>query len=101
MQHLSSIASNLRKFRNTSRSNPEHKPSINLLKRNFRAIAPNKVWVGDVAYFRTWSGWGYLALLMNVYCRTIVGWAVSPKCDKNLSRRALDMAAPRRRPPPG
>jgi hypothetical protein len=73
MQHLSSIARNLRRFRNTSCSNPEHKPSTNLLKRNFRAIAPNKVWVGDVTYFSTWSGWGYLALLMNMYRRTIVG----------------------------
>jgi transposase InsO family protein len=101
MRELGLIARNPKKFRNTSRSNQEHKPSNNLLKRKFRANAPNKVWVGDVTYVRTRSGWGYLALLMDMYCRTIVGWAVSTKCDENLTRRALEMAVRRRRPAPG
>ena len=56
MQELGLCARNPKKFRNTSRSNPEHQPSKNLLERDFHADAPNKVWVGDITYIHTKSG---------------------------------------------
>lgn len=48
-----------------------------LVKRNFDVIRPNKVWVTDITYIRTWEGWLYLAVVMDLFSRKIIGWAVA------------------------
>jgi transposase InsO family protein len=76
----------------------EHKLEVapNLLKRDFKASAPNQRWVGDITYLRTPEGWLYLAVIIDLYSRYVVGWAVSPVIDRHLVVAALDMASKRR-----
>jgi len=73
----------------------------NLLARDFQASAPDCRWVGDVTYLRTPEGWLYLAAIVDLYSRFVVGWAVSAINDRRLAMRALQMAIQRRCPEVG
>lgn len=73
----------------------------NLLARNFEASAPNQRWVGDITYLRTPEGWLYLAAILDLHSRMIVGWAVSAVIDRHLVIKALDAALRRRAPGAG
>ncbi len=78
-----------------------HKPSViapDLVKRNFDVIRPNKVWVSDITYIRTWQGWLYLAVVMDLFSRLIIGWAAGPSLRRELILDATLMAIRRRRP---
>lgn len=79
---------------------PEHRVYPNLYRRQL-PVAPNRIWVADLTQF--WAGRqsAYLALVMDIYARRVVGWALSGSPDVPLSRAALDMALRRRRPPAG
>jgi transposase InsO family protein len=70
----------------------------NLLDRDFTADGPNEKWVGDVTYLRTPEGWLYLAVVLDLYSRFVVGWAMGAVNDRWLALKALDMAVQRRRP---
>ena len=70
----------------------------NVLQRQFAVNAPNKAWVTDITYIRTWEGWLYLAVVMDLFSRKVVGWAVAPHIRKELVLDALLMAVGRRRP---
>jgi putative transposase len=70
----------------------------NLLKRNFDVASPNKAWVTDIAYIRTWQGWLYLAVVMDLFSRKIVGWSMRPTIARKLVLDAVLMAVRRRRP---
>lgn len=77
------------------------KPSVfipNLVKRNFDVSLPNKVWVTDITYIRTWEGWLYLAVVMDLFSRKIVGWATRATIHRELVLDAVMMAVRRRRP---
>jgi putative transposase len=77
------------------------KPSVlapNLLKRQFMVTRRNKVWVTDITYIRTWQGWLYLAVVMDLFSRKIVGWAARPTLHLELALDAVLMAVRRRRP---
>lgn len=77
------------------------RPSIiapNKLQREFTVDQPNRVWVTDVTYIRTWQGWLYLAAVMDLYARNIVGWSMKPTLARELVLDALLMAVCRRRP---
>ena len=77
------------------------KPSVlipNLLQRQFTATKPNAAWVTDITYIRTWQGWLYLAVVMDLFSRLIVGWAAQPTIHRELVLNALLMAVRRRRP---
>ena len=77
------------------------RPSIiapNRLNRAFTVDAPNKVWVTDITYIRTWQGWLYLAVVLDLYARTVVGWSMKPTLAKELALDALLMAVWRRKP---
>ena len=93
----------LRKARFTRTTDSRHKLPIapNLLARNFTATAPNAVWVTDVTFIWTLQGWLYLAALLDLYSRRVVGWAMSAHNDQALVLKALNMALCRRRPPQG
>ena len=73
----------------------------NLLARDFRAPAPNRVWAADVTYLATREGWLYFAVLLDLYSRRVVGWAFSERNDEALTLAALNMALTLRCPPPG
>jgi putative transposase len=63
------------------------KPSVlipNLLQRQFSVSRPNKVWVTDITYIRTWHGWLYLAVVMDLFSRKIVGWSAGPSIQRDL-----------------
>lgn len=73
----------------------------NRLNRAFTTSAPNQVWCGDITYIWTGQRWSYLATVMDLYARRIVGWALSDKADAALAIRALDHACNVRGSPPG
>lgn len=83
---------------------PKHiigRPSIiapNHLQREFFVEQPNQVWVTDITYLRTWQGWLYLAVAMDLYARRIVGWSMKPSLSREIVLDALLMAVWRRRP---
>jgi transposase InsO family protein len=64
----------------------------NLLARNFNVIRPNAVWAGDMTYIPTAEGWLYLAVVLDLFSRRIVGWSMGPAITAELACRALDMA---------
>ena len=77
------------------------KPSVlipNLLQRRFTVTRPNTVWVTDITYIRTWQGWLYLAVVMDLFSRKIVGWAAGPTIHRDLVLDAVLTAIRRRRP---
>jgi transposase InsO family protein len=91
-----------RRFRvGTTDSNHALPIAPNLLARNFTVAAPNTVWVGDMTYIRTGEGWLYLAVVLDLFSRRIVGWAMGATIDSALAARALDMAWHSRLPAEG
>jgi len=70
----------------------------NILQRQFDVWRPSKAWVTDITYIRTWEGWLYLAVVMDLFPRRIVGWAVAPTIGRGLVLDAVLMAVRRRRP---
>jgi putative transposase len=77
------------------------KPSVlipNLLQRRFTGTRPNTAWVTDITYIRTWQGWLYLAVVLDLFSRKIVGWATGPTIHRELVLNAVLMAIRRRRP---
>lgn len=72
-----------------------------LIERNFTAEAPNEKWVGDITYIRTASGWVYLATVIDLHSRKIVGWSIADHMKTSLVTDALAMAITHRTPPPG
>ena len=79
----------------------EHRTHDNILNRNFSPSAPNQVWTGDVTYIRIKGGWCYLAVVLDLYARRIVGFAVSDSPDSMLTAKALQMAYETRLKPSG
>lgn len=75
-------------------------PSLipNLLQRQFTVSRPNEAWVTDITYVRTWQGWLYLAVVMDLFSRKVVGWAAKPTIHKELVLDALSMAVRLRKP---
>jgi transposase InsO family protein len=76
-------------------------PAPNLLGQNFSCQRPNEKWVGDVTYIRTSQGWLYLACVMDLFSRQIVGWAMSEYVDTKLVKAAWNMAVKQRKLPKG
>jgi putative transposase len=72
-----------------------------LVDRNFLADAPNRLWVADITYLRTWEGWLYLAAVQDLFSRRIVGWSMADHMHTELVTDALQMALDRRSPEPG
>jgi putative transposase len=101
MRALSLVGRRPRRYRRTTESDLTHAPAPNLLDRRFMWSSANRAWVGDITFVWTARGWAYLALLVDLCTRSIVGWAVGDRCDTELALRALDAAVARHRPPPG
>jgi len=90
-----------RRFRRTTDSRHGSRIAPNLLARNFTVDAPNRAWVGDITYVPTRDGWLYLAVLLDLFSRRVVGWSMSDTIDTELALQALHMALRTRRPVAG
>ncbi len=90
-----------RKFKATTNSNHKLPVAPNLLQQNFSAERPNEKWVSDITYVWTEEGWLYLAVVMDLYSRMIVGWAMSERMTSQLVIDALQTAIWRRKRPQG
>ena len=90
-----------RKFVHTTDSKHALAVSPNVLNRQFEQAMPNQVWVADITYIRTRSGWLYLAAVLDLHSRKIVGWAMANAMPAGLVCAALQMAIAQRNPPPG
>lgn len=90
-----------RKYKATTDSNHRFNIAPNLLDRSFMADAPNRKWAGGISYIWTREGWLYLAVMIDLHSRRVIGWAVSNRLKRDLAIRALDMAIALRRPSPG
>ncbi len=85
----------------TTVAEPAHTPAPNLVARDFRAAAPDRLWIGDITYVATHEGWLYLAVLLDVHSRRVVGWAMADHLRTELALDALRMALRARRPGAG
>ena len=90
-----------RKFVHTTDSRHALPISPNVLNRQFNPARPNQAWVADITYIRTRSGWLYLAVVLDLFARKVVGWAMAPDMQATLVCRALQLAIAQRRPEPG
>jgi transposase InsO family protein len=91
-----------RRFRgSTTRTDPAHPVAENLLQREFSTDAPNEAWVADITYLPTLTGWAYLAVLIDLFSRKVVGWAIDDVIDTRLCLRALERAVAARSPAAG
>ena len=90
-----------RKFVHTTDSGHALPVSANVLARRFNPSGPNQAWVSDITYIRTRSGWLYLAVVLDLYARKVVGWAMAPTMHAELVCAALQLAIAQRQPTPG
>lgn len=90
-----------RKFVHTTDSKHVLPVAPNVLARQFNPTAPNVAYASDITYIRTGAGWLYLAVVLDLFSRKVVGWAMAPSMPASLVCDALRMAVQQRRPPPG
>ena len=90
-----------RKFVHTTDSGHALPVWDNLLARRFNPSGPNQAWVSDITYIRTRSGWLYLAVVLDLYARKVVGWSMAPTMHAELVCAALQLAIAQRQPAPG
>jgi transposase InsO family protein len=101
MRGMGLSARRKRRFRRTTDSAHAFPVAPNLLGRDFTASAPGRVWLADLTYIRTAEGWLYLAVVLDLFSRRVVGWAMAAHLGHELALAALDMAIARERPAPG
>jgi transposase InsO family protein len=92
------VARTRRRFRTTTDSKHSFPIAPNLLERDFTATRPNASWVTDITFLWTLQGWLYLAVIIDLFSRRVVGWATSRNVDRHLALAALDMALRQRHP---
>lgn len=90
-----------RKFKLAYQARNSAPAAANLLSRPFQADNPNQIWVADVSFIPTRSGWLYLAVVIDLYSRLVVGWSMKDRPNQELANEALIMALEQRRPEPG
>jgi putative transposase len=101
MRHAGLRCKVRRKYRVTTDSKHHFPVSPNLLERNFTTQAPDKVWVSDITYLATRTGWLYLTVIIDLFSRIVVGWALSSSLSHEMVVVALKRAIRRRRPEKG
>jgi putative transposase len=90
-----------RKFVNTTDSNHKLPVADNILARQFNPVMPDLAWVSDITYIRTDAGWLYLATVLELFSRKVIGWAMAPTMPASLVCEALQMAVSQRQPKAG
>ena len=101
MRGMGLVARSRRRFRVTTQANAKHPAAPNVLNREFRAERPNQKWVTDITYAWTDEGWLYLAVVIDLFSRAVIGWSMDVTLSTTLPLAALEMAVRRRRPAPG
>jgi putative transposase len=101
MRSAGLVGCHRRRGRGLTRRDPQAAPAPDLVNRQFMADAPDRVWTADITYIPTWSGWLYLAVVLDVFSRRVVGWAMADHLRTELVIDALDMAVWNRRPAAG
>ena len=101
MRRQGLVAKAARKFKVTTNSNHKLPVAPNVLEQNFETTKPNEKWVGDITYLMTSEGWLYLAVIIDLYSRQVVGWSMSERMTADLVCDALSMALFRRGFPEG
>jgi putative transposase len=91
----------LKKYKRTTDSAHSLPVAKNLVKRHFEAERPNQLWVADISYVWTWDGFLYLAIIIDMFSRRVVGWAIADHMRTELALEALEMAVRDRQPPAG
>ena len=94
-------AKTVRKFKATTNSNHSLPVAANLLDRDFSPAEPNRAWAADITYIWTNEGWLYLAVIIDLFSRAVVGWSMSERMTRTLVMNAFTLAVNRRNPPPG
>jgi putative transposase len=87
-----------RRFRATTKRNKADRVAPNLLNRDFGAERPNQKWLADITYIPTLEGWLYLAAILDLFSRRVIGWAMSDRMTTDLTLAALKMAIRQRQP---
>jgi putative transposase len=88
----------LRRYVVTTQADPKAERPVDLVEREFYATAPDRLWVADITYIPTWSGFLYLAMVLDVFSRKVVGWAMDTHLRTELILQALEMAVTQRQP---
>jgi len=101
MRELELAARRPRHRTKTTRSDPNARVAANRLDRDFAATRPNEKWAGDITAIWTYEGWLYLAAVLDLFSRRVVGWAMAASADETLVEMALRMALVQRRPQAG
>jgi putative transposase len=101
MRRAGIVVRRRRAYKVTTNSNHAHPLAPNVLNRDFTAMRPNEKWLTDITYIPTREGWLYLAVVLDVFSRMIVGWALGQTLDQSLVLSALRMALVHRCPPLG
>ncbi len=101
MRGLGLSARRPKRFRVTTQADPTHTPAANVLGRDFIASRPDERWVGDITYIWTDEGWAYLATVIDLFSRRVVGWSLSADLSTRLPLDALSMALRERNVVPG
>jgi putative transposase len=101
MRHHGIQGRHKRRAPRTTDSKHAHPVAPNLLDRRFTATAPNKIWLADITYIPTAEGWLYLAVVLDMFSRRVVGWAMRDTMPQELTLAALQMAITHRQPGPG
>ncbi len=85
----------------TTQADPSKQPAPNTLERDFAAAGPNRKWTSDITYLPTAAGWVYLAVVMDLFSRRVLGWSIAAHMTELLVLDALQRAIRARQPPPG
>ena len=101
MKNAGLVCKTVKKFKATTNSKHNESISPNLLNRNFKVDKQNEVWVGDITYIWTDMGWLYLATVIDLFSRKVVGWSMSDRMKTSLVNDAMQMAIWQRKPPKG
>ena len=100
MKQLGLVAKMQSLFKVTTRVNKKQPIAPNLLQQNFTAVAPDSTWVADISYIRTLEGWLYIAVILDLYSRKVVGLSMGNSLHTTLVTQALEQALQRRNPLP-
>lgn len=101
MRQQKIAAKGRKRYKVTTKPNRKHPTAPNLLGRQFTASRPDETWLTDITYIRTREGWLFLAAVLDLYSRRVVGWSMGPRMTNALVIAALKMALGQRRPPKG
>lgn len=101
MKKLSLVVKQRIAYKVTTKRNDGDKVADNLLNQNFNPVAINEVWAGDITYLKTGEGWMYLAIVMDLFSRRIVGWHIDKRMTTDLICKAMIKAVNLRQPPSG